>query len=58
MTVNSIDFDGAAVFNATEVSNYTVNGVVGGTFKTSENLSWLRAFGAGHKAPYYGKLRS
>jgi hypothetical protein len=33
-----------------------VNGVAGGQFKTVDNLSWLRVFGAGHEVPYYRKL--
>ena len=30
-----------------------VQGTQGGTFKTVDNLSFLRVFGAGHEVPYY-----
>jgi hypothetical protein len=42
-------YSGAAAFKKKAVSNYTVNGVSEGTFKTEGNLSWLRVFGAGHE---------
>ncbi|TVY82157.1 Carboxypeptidase S1 [Lachnellula suecica] len=50
---NAITYSGSTAFNAKAVTNYTVNGVAGGTFKTVNNLSWLRVFGAGHEVPYY-----
>jgi len=34
--------------------NYTVNGEVAGTFKTSGTFSYLRIYGAGHAVPKYG----
>jgi hypothetical protein len=37
------------------LSNYTANVFVGGTFKTEGNLSWLRIFGAGHEACNFSK---
>lgn len=54
-TVNNLEYPGAAEFRAKDVQNYTVDGEVLGTFKTAENLSWLRVFGAGHKVPFYGE---
>jgi len=52
-SANAITYSGSTEFNAMDVSNYTVNGVAGGTFKSVGNLSWLRVFGAGHEVPYY-----
>jgi len=50
---NAITYSGSSTFNSKAVTNYTVSGVAGGTFKTVGNLSWLRVFGAGHEVPYY-----
>jgi carboxypeptidase C (cathepsin A) len=50
---NAITYSGSSAFNSKAVTNYTVSGVAGGTFKTVDNLSWLRVFGAGHEVPYY-----
>ncbi|QSZ34723.1 hypothetical protein DSL72_007578 [Monilinia vaccinii-corymbosi] len=50
---NSITYPGTHEFNLTPVQNYTVMGVVGGTFKTVDNLSWLRVLEAGHEVAYY-----
>ncbi|KAG9246480.1 carboxypeptidase-like protein S1 [Calycina marina] len=49
----AITFSESAAFKAAAVTNYNVNGVTGGTFKSVANLSWLRVFGAGHEVPYY-----
>lgn len=32
---------------------YNVNGKAAGTFKTQDNFSFLRVYGAGHEVPYY-----
>jgi carboxypeptidase C (cathepsin A) len=48
-SAESLTYSGQAAFKKMAVSNYTVNGVAGGTFKTVGNLSWLRVFGAGHE---------
>lgn len=53
--VNALTWQNSIAFKNLEVSNYTVNGTVGGTFKTLDNLSWLRVFGAGHEVPLYRK---
>jgi carboxypeptidase D len=44
------------VFKHKEVKNYTVNGVVAGTYKTESLLNWLRVFESGHSVSYYRKL--
>jgi len=54
--VDAIEYSGSAKFRDKEVCDYTVNGVVRGTFKAVENLSWLRVFEAGHEVPYYRKF--
>jgi len=48
-SAESLTYSGATAFKKKLVSNYTVNGATGGTFKTEGNLSWLRVFGAGHE---------
>jgi carboxypeptidase C (cathepsin A) len=53
--VNALAWSKAAEFKGLEVSNYTVNGTVGGTFKTLDNLSWLRVFEAGHEVMFYSE---
>jgi carboxypeptidase D len=35
------------------VENYTVDGVVKGTYKNVDNLSWLRVFNSGHEVPAF-----
>lgn len=52
-SAEAITYSGSSTFKSTAVSNYTVNGAAGGTFKSFGNLSWLRVFGAGHEVPYY-----
>jgi hypothetical protein len=37
---------------------YTVNGAIGGTFKTVDNLTWLRVFASGHQIPYFVSLEA
>ncbi|TVY90827.1 Carboxypeptidase S1 [Lachnellula willkommii] len=53
VVADSITFSGSSAFGSKAVTNYTVDGTAGGTFKTEGNLSWLRVFGAGHEVPYY-----
>jgi carboxypeptidase C (cathepsin A) len=42
-------------FKHKEVKNYTVNGVVKGTYKAEGTLSWLGVFEAGHYVSYFRK---
>lgn len=49
----SIEFSGAAEFRSKEEADYTVDGKPAGKYKTVDNLSWLRVYGAGHEVPYY-----
>jgi carboxypeptidase C (cathepsin A) len=50
---NAITYTSSAAFKASALTNYTVNGVVSGTYKSVGNLSFLRVFAAGHEVPYY-----
>lgn len=44
----AVTFPGREAFNAQKMGNYSVGGVVSGTFKTEGNLTFLRVFEAGH----------
>ena len=50
---NAVDFPGSAQFSAMDLAPYTVNGVEKGQFKTVDNFSFLKVYGAGHEVPYY-----
>lgn len=50
---NAVTYAGSSAFNAAPLEPYTVNGAQEGTFKTVDNFSFLRVFGAGHEVPYY-----
>ncbi|KAE8444100.1 hypothetical protein EG329_000882 [Mollisiaceae sp. DMI_Dod_QoI] len=52
-SVNAIDYDSSDEFQNTAVENFTVNGIVKGTYKSVDNLSWLRVFGSGHEVPAF-----
>jgi carboxypeptidase C (cathepsin A) len=52
-SANEIPFSGHPAFKKKAVKDYKVGGVVGGTFKTVENLSWLRVFASGHEVPAF-----
>lgn len=52
----AVTFAGQAAFRAKGLTNYNVKGVSGGQFKTQDNFSFLRVYGAGHEVPYYRKL--
>lgn len=52
-SANAVEYPGQYTFQNKPVSNYTVNGVVKGTFKTVGNLSWLRVFDSGHEVPAF-----
>ncbi|KAF2646397.1 carboxypeptidase-like protein S1 [Massarina eburnea CBS 473.64] len=49
--VNAVSYSGKAAFNTKALASYTVNGKEGGSFKTQDNLSFLRVYGAGHEVP-------
>ena len=49
----AVTFSGQSTFQAMSLAPYTVSGNQGGTFKTVDNFSFLRVFGAGHEVPYY-----
>ena len=50
---NAVAYAGQAAFQAKALASYTVNGAAAGTFKTVNNFSFLRVFGAGHEVPFY-----
>jgi len=52
----AVEYPDIHVFKYMEVKNYTVNGVVSGTYKTEGRLNWLRVFESGHSVSYYRKL--
>ena len=52
-SANAISYSGSKEFQNKAVTSYTVNGVAKGTFKTVENLSWLRVFASGHEVPAF-----
>lgn len=55
---NAVNFTGQAEFSAKDLSSYTVNGVEKGMFKTVDNFSFLKVYGAGHEVPYYREFLS
>ena len=55
-SMNAIEWAGSNAFRVLPITNCTVHGVVKGTFKTLENLSWLRVFEAGHLVQAYCKF--
>lgn len=52
-SANAVTYSGTSAFQSAPLAPYTVQGTQGGTFKTVDNLSFLRVFGAGHEVPYY-----
>lgn len=50
---NAVDFSGHAEFSTKDLAPYTVNGAEKGQFKTVNNFSFLKVYGAGHEVPYY-----
>lgn len=51
--MNNLTWSGGEEFRGKEITNYTVDGVIGGEYKTVDNLSWLRVFGSGHEVPAF-----
>jgi carboxypeptidase D len=52
---NAVKYPGQSSFSGKSLAPYKVNGKEGGTFKTQDNLSFMRVYGAGHEVPYYRK---
>ncbi|KAL3447813.1 Alpha/Beta hydrolase protein [Aspergillus insuetus] len=52
-TADKVSFDGHNEFASKKLVDYTVKGEKKGTYKTVNNLSYLRVFEAGHEVPYY-----
>jgi carboxypeptidase D len=50
---NAIAYPGRNAFSAKPLKPYTVDGVERGSFKTRDNLSFLRIYDAGHMVMYY-----
>jgi carboxypeptidase D len=50
---NAVDFSGHAEFSAKDLAPYTVKGAEKGQFKTVNNFSFLKVYGAGHEVPFY-----
>lgn len=53
-----VDFPGITEFGNAQLQSYTVNGEKKGEFKTVDNFSYLRVYGAGHEVPYYREWTS
>lgn len=56
-SAEAVTYPGSHKFKNKAVRNYTVNGVVGGTYKSEGNSSWLRVFGSGHYVAYFRKWK-
>ncbi|KAH7067232.1 putative carboxypeptidase S1 [Paraphoma chrysanthemicola] len=50
---NQIAYPGRSAFSTMPLRPYTVGGVARGSFKTQDNLSFLRVYEAGHMVMYY-----
>ena len=50
---DQVAFPGHDSFAAKPLKPYAVDGKPAGTFKTQDNLSFLRVFAAGHEVPFY-----
>lgn len=50
---NAIKYPGQTAFASKALTPYKVNGKEGGSFKTQDNLSFMRVYGAGHEVMYY-----
>jgi cathepsin A (carboxypeptidase C) len=48
---NALDWSGAAGFQATAETNYTIAGEVAGTIQAFNGFSYIRVFEAGHLVP-------
>jgi carboxypeptidase C (cathepsin A) len=54
-TANNLKYSGHEKFKALELEPYTVHGKRKGSFKSADNLSFLRAFDAGHTVMAFRK---
>lgn len=52
-TADKVSYSGHHEFAAGKLVEYSVNGAQKGTYKTVDNLSYLRVFEAGHEVPFY-----
>lgn len=50
---NAVSYSGQSTFASKALAPYNVAGQQGGTYKTVDNFSFLRVFGAGHEVPFY-----
>ncbi|KAK9772802.1 putative Alpha/Beta hydrolase protein [Seiridium cardinale] len=50
---NALTYSGSAEFKDKALASYTVDGTELGQFKSVDNLSFIRVYGAGHEVPYY-----
>jgi carboxypeptidase C (cathepsin A) len=53
---DAISYASHAEFAAKPLEPYMVEGVEKGSFKSQDNLSFLRVYGAGHMVMYYRKF--
>lgn len=54
----ALEWPGQKEYVAANFSNYEVDGKPRGRYKTVDNLSFLKVWGAGHSVPYYRKCSS
>lgn len=50
---DAVSYSGQSTFSSKALAPYNVAGTQGGTYKTVDNFSFLRVFGAGHEVPFY-----
>jgi carboxypeptidase C (cathepsin A) len=51
--LQELSFPGFTKFNSTALAPLTANGTAVGMYKTTDNLSYIKVYGAGHEVPYY-----
>ncbi|KAI0178527.1 putative carboxypeptidase S1 [Hypoxylon sp. FL1284] len=52
-TADEVEWPGQKAFESRTLGPYTLNGVQKGTFKSADNLVFMRIFEAGHNVPFY-----
>ncbi|OTB00724.1 hypothetical protein M426DRAFT_26326 [Hypoxylon sp. CI-4A] len=50
---DTVDWHGREAFSSQKLEPYTLNGVEKGTFKSLDNLIFMRIYEAGHNLPFY-----